>query len=444
MGGSPTSGFGTGAGYIGALLGGLKKGYEEKRQREEQKLGQRANVISEQVKLASQKAEEVFRSPNASEEQKKLASEEAAQAYGEYDKLLKELEKRYQPDKTLWSKIKGRLMGKGGAQPGQQQGAQPAPTPSGAAPGAGPAGAAPSAGNAQPANPYAAMMGARRVAGEQTAEAGAMEANVTKQELQERLYKLAQTQEGRQAAAEILTIHQKVGSGQMTPDEGVQRVWQAGMKANPNDPTAGQREALSLLQMGKTSGRLKGPEIDKKITELQQGISGGLGYYRQPTTAARYPTGKLAEVFARSGVPIKPYDQITPDEWKKVSDLSKREYQQALQRAAATHDHRYQEFNARTVADRNLIGRLETRIGQIQNLMTDSMRDITDQQKQELITELADTRAQLAEHYDKVQGAFSDIYGGKGAARPAPAPAPTSGTPTPSPRLGPAVDQIAQ
>ena len=266
----------------------------------------RSSIIVDQATLASQKAEEVFRNPNATQEQKKAASDEASKAYGEYDKLLKEMEKHYQPDKTIWGTLKKRIMG--GRQPAPAQG-QAGAVPAGARPDPGmpgvstapgtpqpappPAGGGPSSAvTAQPANPYAAMMQGRQTAGEQEGRKGALQGQIDIGALQAKLRSQGASEAQAGGVAKIVTTHQMLSRGKIDLDQALIDVQDGAMKATTTEigpkPGASQQAALDLLEKARLDKRFKDriPEIDEKIAALRQGIAVKPGYL--PRDAGAY------------------------------------------------------------------------------------------------------------------------------------------------------------
>jgi len=411
----PVSGPVAGMNYLTSLLSGLKQGFHQKRDNTEMKFGERVKIIEAQRAEARARIEAGDTSPEA--------VQAAANADKAYADMLKEAEKLYQPDKTIWGALKNRISGGKKADAG---GPQPAPVPK--AQGA-PAAARPP--EASP-NPYGAMEASRAKATATVRDINELKASVEKGTLEDDAKQRDVIKTSQQTYIDTI---QKMKTGAISPGEAAQTITLAMNQAFPKE-RPGEKEAISALSMGlaNTKDPQKRAEYQQAIIDIAQGIKLEAG--KALTGPVKYPTGKVAESIQRAGLPIKPLSEYTTEEWNLADSVSQKEHKEVMRKAAATagaHDHRYQQFQARTAGDTQLIGRLETRIGQLQSLTASDMNRLSDDEKKANKEEVSATRSQIIELRQKDISAYDEIYG---AAPRLVATPPAAATPAPPPTAG--------
>lgn len=418
---APNTAMGGGMTYLSTLLGSLKKGSEEKRAREGKKIEGTAGVVAQQKQQADQSVQALASSGKTGSPEYDAAVQKLADANKAYDDVLKSMSKFYQPEKAMWERAVD-VIKRAGGKKAPQAGAQPAPQPGGAAP---------SAVNAQQPDVYGAVARAQAGTMQQEGQQRGLQRKVDMGELQAKLRAQGASEEQAGGVAKIITTHQMLSRDpNYSLDQALRDVQDGAMKATGGKFGAGQQAAIELLQRARLDPRFKDriPEIDQKIAALGQGLTGGLGYAKQATQ--KYPTGKEIEAFRNAGVATKPYDQVTPQEWDKIFAFAKKDYAEKtkehearMRNASASHDHRYQEFQARTAGDRAILGRLQGRVGQLEALLANPDASLDEGQKATYTQELINTQAQATDIYENVKTAYGDIY--KPAAQKA------------TPRLGP-------
>ena len=425
--GAPMTGGGVGGSYVTSLLGALKKGSDEKRQRDEKKIFATAAITERGKEEAGKNVEALTSSGKTGTPEYEAAVQHLADANKEYADTLKQMQKFYQPQKAMWERMKDAIVRGVRGKPAQGP-PQPAPQPVGVA--------QPGAVNAQPPDVYGAVARAQaKTLGEESeiarlqrqfaqgqlkagVQAQPLQAQVNIGELQAKLRSQGATEEQAGGVAKIVTTHQMLSRGRIGLDDALRDVQDGAVRATDGKPGAGQQAALDLLERARLDPRFKDriPEIDEKIAALSQGIAVRPGYAGR-LAAPRYPTGTMANTFAAAQVPIKPYNQVTEGEWQRIygvagadRDLRKRRLESLVTKARQAGGTPYQQFNARTAGDRALIGRKESRIGQLQALLASQWVDLTAEDRRARNQELIDTHGQVVDLYENITNAYNEIY----------------------------------
>jgi hypothetical protein len=327
-------------------LKGMAQGYEARRKRQQEQITNRAQIIRDEVTDADAKMIAISKGQNAytmGADGKAIATPEllAAQAkskeaHDKWDKMTTEIEKFYQPDKTIWGKVKGYLLQPRGAQGGQRPqivpntGARPAPlgTPSTAPP---PASLGPDVNTA-----YASAMsypGYAQGLKEQVdlAKTRADLANqplqnqITRGDLEAQLGRQQQSVQQQDARQRLAQLGPAVRSGAMADlNSAVSQAMTLARVAFPEDPEAGNKAALGILQVASLSGKYA-PE---QLSSAQQSIYMGI------QTKGAMPANERQALLAAGGVPQDMMGQ--PPEVIAAAQAAARQAQQDIHRGRQT------------------------------------------------------------------------------------------------------------
>jgi len=404
----------TGAAWAAGIanaLQGLQQGAQQRQDRQQQKMINLAHVQAEEYGSLYARAQAAPTQENWNA---------TKPAYDAYMKTLKDLEKSLGGgDKTVWNRIKSQLVGVaqqyGASKRRAPQGPTPAPSLVGGPVAAGPV--APP--NQAPVPSFEELMSSQ----------GQLSQNLQRATNEKQLFETQQGLQGEQTqvagkkkeaeAWESVTGPNKTS----TPGEALKKYMDGAAQAGESPFQAG----MDFIDHGVSAG------FFQMTPELQQ------AYDRLKTRTTKpvppkYMTGQAATIAIGSGVGEKPIDQYTPEDWKAMAAFSKQQRDQLAQAraakdkaAAAFHGsaHLYQQFQARTTADRIALSRYQSRIGQIEALLGNVMNTLTPDDRAARLKELDDLQNQVKERNATIDRVYDDIYKGKpegSAATPTPAP----------------------
>jgi hypothetical protein len=331
------------AGIAGALQG-LTKGIQDKNQRNLDKANQMVLLTAQDLQIAQDRAAAMPGDPEAG---KALGA-----AHDAYEKSLKEVQKHAKTDPAVWGRIKQAIDGMvkpGQKKPAQGQGGpQPAPVPVASGPAGPPQAQQPNL-NARWATSF------QQTAAEEQKLKG-LQAQQTEGVAQEQIDEITARRATVKAVQDFMQDKDYDKALQT-----IRRNANYGFGKQPGQETLAE---MSLLDVAQQMG-VNLPDAENKRKALKEKYELET---KQRQLQPKYATGTAAQTFLDAGVGLKPLGEYTQEDWVKVAEFRKKQYedkkqemQKKISASAGAHDHSFQKFQAATAADRAIITRDETR-----------------------------------------------------------------------------------